>query len=320
MIDLQLAAPLPLTAGGDAMFNRVLLGIDFGSASLAAARWATRYVALRTHAILSHVVPHAEHAGDDADAENGSGESLHQMTPALAGGLGGFAATLAAQSTRTLVRYGRPSQWLSMLADDVGADLLVLGRRADANRVRVGEPNVIERAARRTGASVLVVPEGVAQGPTHIVAAIDESCFAPMVVKVARRLARLHEVPLTILHVMSPVVGAYERVIRTAGRLLGAGAPSKSTERLPAAVPLPARIARWLDDLGRTHNVLGLDRTEVLLGDPAREITATAATREASLVVVGMRGADDAPFGSIGSVTRELLTRAPVAVLAVNGL
>jgi nucleotide-binding universal stress UspA family protein len=32
-----------------------------------------------------------------------------------------------------------------------------------------------------------------------------------------------------------------------------------------------------------------------------------------------MRGGDDAPIGSIGSVARELLTRAPLPVLAVNG-
>jgi nucleotide-binding universal stress UspA family protein len=36
------------------------------------------------------------------------------------------------------------------------------------------------------------------------------------------------------------------------------------------------------------------------------------------LVVVGMRGADGAPSGSVGSVARELLTRGPLPVLAVN--
>jgi nucleotide-binding universal stress UspA family protein len=55
------------------------------------------------------------------------------------------------------------------------------------------------------------------------------------------------------------------------------------------------------------------------MGDPAREITAIARSTEPALVVVGLRGADDVPPGRTGSVARELFTRAPVPVLAVNG-
>jgi nucleotide-binding universal stress UspA family protein len=73
-----------------------------------------------------------------------------------------------------------------------------------------------------------------------------------------------------------------------------------------------------LAQLGQSHVVLGRDRTEVAVGDPAREIAATAASVAGTIVVVGMRGADEAPPGSIGSVVRELLTRAPIPVLAVN--
>ena len=112
--------------------------------------------------------------------------------------------------------------------------------RADANRIGVGEPNVIERVARRTSASVLVVPEGTTHGPDHIVAAVDESRFAPRVLDVASRLARMHEVPLTVLHVLSPVEGAYERVIRSAKHLLTrAGGP-----RLDVTRALDDEVAR----------------------------------------------------------------------------
>jgi nucleotide-binding universal stress UspA family protein len=57
-----------------------------------------------------------------------------------------------------------------------------------------------------------------------------------------------------------------------------------------------------------------------VVGDPVREVTAAAMENERSLVVVGMRGADSAPVGSVGSVARELLTRAPMPVLVVNGI
>jgi nucleotide-binding universal stress UspA family protein len=320
MRSLQLAAPSPTALPStDALFSRIVLGVDFGSASLAAARWATTHVAIRAHALLSHVVPIPDHARGCDDEDVACDASLRQMTPALTGGLGGFAATLDVASARSILRMGSPSRWLSAIANDAQASLVVLGRRADASRVRVGEPNVIERASRRTSASVLVVPEGSMHSPARVLAAVDESAFAPKVLAIARRLALIHEAPLIVLHVLSPAIGAYERVIRTAQHLLGRGRRLRSEERPVAANALPACTARWLVEVGHSHVVPGRDRTEIAMGDPAREIAATAAADEGTLIVVGMRGADNAPQGSIGSVARELLTRAPVPVLAVNG-
>jgi nucleotide-binding universal stress UspA family protein len=319
MTSLQLATPPPASSRQtDELFPRVVLGIDFGSASLAAARWATAHVAIRAHAILAHVVPSPHwlsEAAGDAAAHN---ESLRRMTPALTGGLGGFAATLDVAEARSILRIGSPSRWLSAVANDAEASLIVLGRRADASRIRVGEPNVIERTARRTSAAVLVVPEGSVHPPARIVAAVDQSAVALRVLGVAQHLARLHEVPLIVLHVLSPAIGAYERVIRTARHFVGRG--RMRGERLVVPSALPPGTAQWLVQLGQSHVVLGRDRTEIAVGDPAREIAATAAAVTGTIVVAGMRGADEAPLGSIGSVVRELLTRAPMPVIAVNAV
>ncbi len=319
MTSLPLATPPPRLAPADAAFTRVLLGVDFSSASLAAARWATAHVAPRANALLAHVLPVPEHSSEDDDGDRARVESLRQMKPALVGGLGGFAATLDVAGARSILRIGRPSRWLSIIANHEDVSLLVLGRRADANRVRVGEPNVIERASRRTSASVLVVPEGIVQPPAHIVAAIDESRFSPRVLRVAHHLARLHQVSMTVLHVLSPAVGAYERVIRSARQLIGGSRQLQSADRSSAPNALPLRMPRWLVELAQSHGVFGRDRTEVRMGDPAREITAGAGPGVATLVVIGMRGADEAPLRSLGSVARDLLARSPFPVLAVNG-
>lgn len=293
MTTLQLATPPPLSpATANTAFSPVLLAIDFGPASLSAARWATTYVARGADAVLAHAMPFT----DDSRGRNAKSitrpDSLRRMTPALVGGLGGFAATLDVAAHRSMVRAGLPSRCLPAISDDTGASLLVLGRRSDANRLRVGEPNVIERTARRAKSSALVVPEGVHSAPEHIVAAVDESSFAAHVLEAASGLARMHKIPLTVLHVLPPAVGAYERVIRSARHVVADARDKKSAARG--------------------------DATEVATGDPAREIVRTAMERGPSLIVVGMRGADDAPPGSIGSVARELLTRGPVPVLAVN--
>jgi len=310
----QLSPPV-----ADTLFPRVLLAIDFGSASLGAARWATTHIASGGEAVLMHVVPSDVEPSTSGTHRDAEGESLRGLTPAITGGLGGFAATLDVAGARSVVRVGRPSSSLAAATDDAEASALVLGRRAAANRIRVGEPNVIERVTRRTNASVLVVPEGTTRAPDRVVAAVDDSRFAPLVLRIANRLARLHEVPLTVLHVLSPVVGAYERVIRTAKQL-----PVSTGHRKSKKAPRPARLSpsttRWLVNLARAHTVIGRDSIDVAMGDPAREITRVATERKASLLVIGRRGADEAPAGSIGSVARELLMRAPVPILAVNGI
>jgi nucleotide-binding universal stress UspA family protein len=316
---LELATLLPLPAATvDALFSRILLAIDFGSASLGAARWGATHVAPNADAVLMHVMTD-QLPCDDAPAASAN-ESLQGVSCAVAGGLGGFADTLDIASSRTVVRVGRPSSCLASVANDAEVSLLVLGRRANANRIRVGEPNVIERAARRTSSPVLVVPEGTTKPPDHIVAAVDESRFAPLVLRVAGRLAQMHGLPLTILHVLSPAVGAYERVIRSAKHLLSHVGPPSATasERATVPAPLASRTARWFMRLGRAHDATRRHSAEIAIGDPVREIVRTAMEHAAPLVVVGLRGADEAPPGSIGSVARELMTRGRMPVLAVN--
>lgn len=318
MTALQL---VPTTALADppqrALFERVVLAIDFGSASLGAARWSTTNVARHTHAILSHIVPLTERFdhGSDGPAEI---ETLDRVLPTLSGGLDGFGATLELASARAVLRVGRPSQWLSAIANGAEASLVVLGRRGDANRKRIGEPNVIERLARRTSASVLVVPEGTAEPPRHIVAAVDEGGAAPAILRVARALAQLHECPLIVLYVSSPATGEYDRVMTSARHMLAATRTVRLAEPLADATAPPPGATRWLHELARSEDGSGMVRVKTTVGDPAREIAAVALEYGSTLVVVGKRGADGAPLGSIGSVARELLTRAPVPVLAVS--
>jgi nucleotide-binding universal stress UspA family protein len=163
------------------------------------------------------------------------------------------------------------------------------------------------------------VPEGTTHPPDHIVAAVDDSRFAPHVLRVAGQLARMHEAALTVLHVVPPVAGPYERVIRpTKHPLSRTGAPSDlAVERRAAPATLAPSTPRWVMQLGHGDESFGRLSTEIAIGDPAREIVRTAMEREAPLVVVGLRGADEAPAGSLGSVARELLTRGPMPVLAV---
>lgn len=290
----------PLTAREhQCTFPRVIAAIDFSAASLGAARWGVANVAAGADAIVCHVVPSAIDPGSENGGDRLEAARRHGETTALLGGLGGFGATLDAASVRSVVRSGRASDWLTELATEWRADLLILGRRTDASRRGIGEPNVLERSARRTEASVLVVPQGTTEPPRHIVAAIDRSAVAHRVLAHARALAQQHACALTLVHVVSPTTESYDRVRRPAR-----GRPAASPRLQTPHVAMPIEAS----DL------------HLLTGDPAREIILHAEHNRPALIVVGKRGADGAPTESIGSVARELLTRAASPVLSIGDL
>ena len=72
--------------------------------------------------------------------------------------------------------------------------------------------------------------------------------------------------------------------------------------------------------IGESPEIVRRSRIEVAVGDAAREVAKVASEVEAPLVVVGMRGSDHAPPGSVGSTARELMTRAPFPVLVANSI
>ena len=302
-------------ASEHALFSSMLLAIDFTPPSLAAARWAVGNIAAGAEPILAHVIPFAGPGAGTPAAEN-----MQAREAALAGSLRGFAATLRGglSAARIVLHVGRASQGLSDAAVETGAPLIVLGRRGNANRRRVGEPNVTERVVRGTGASVLVVPEDVVEPPRHVIAAVDDGPFVAAVLGAASRVAALHGCQLTLVHVLSPVAGAYDRLIRAAQHLVARGRRHRRPTAPVTPGVLPKQSSPRLIAMARSAVANG-GTLDVSVGDAAREIAAAAASRQSPLLVVGLRGADGAPVGSIGSVARELLARASVPVLAITG-
>ena len=293
---------------------RVVFGIDFSAPSLGAARWTVEHLlpAEGTRGCVAHVVPWPDGATALDVALDGE-RPLRAMRPALLGGLAGFGASLRLARARPVVRVGSPSVWLASLAASEGAGLVVLGRRRDSARHRLGEPNVIERVARRAACDVLVVPEG-APGPIeHVIAAVDAGASAAPVVARALALARSRDATLTLLHVLSPSHGSYDRLVRPRGR---AAAPERPAA--PGAAAYRDAAYAWLAWLARDAGPPVRCQLAVGCGDAGREILDLVARRGASVVVLGKRGADEAPRGSRGSVARELLARSPAPVLAVE--
>ncbi len=187
-----------MNAAAEPLFDRVVFGVDFASSSLAAARWATKYVARRTHALLSHVVPFPELLrGEDDSGDTLRGER-GPMLSALKGALGGFAVTLDLATSLAVLRIGRPSWWLSSIANQAQASLVVLGRRRRVARDWFGEPLVAERIAKQTSAPLLMVPEGTKESPARVIALVEASSDEGTIGNVAESLSRINNCALEL--------------------------------------------------------------------------------------------------------------------------
>ncbi|NUQ92511.1 MAG: universal stress protein [Gemmatimonadaceae bacterium] len=289
------------------------LGVDFSSASLGAAAWATQHVAPRAEAVAVHVAPLPDRCPYE-EIDHAAREHAVRLTiPAVRGGLDGFAATLRAEATGAIVRVGVPSRELARAATELDAGLVVLGRSKQAAWDSGHETDMVCRVARQATCDTLVVPEGNVARPEHVVAAVDDGPDATRVAERARAIATQLDVPLTLLHVVPSGSLAPQRLplVAPGARPVGATgtvAPGSGALR----VHVMAR--RWLGELLADGDGDAL----AVMGEPGREILRNAARLGAGLLVLGKRGADCAPHGSLGSVARHVLTRSPCPVLAVE--
>ena len=304
----QVAGP-PEKETAPPVLDRILVGVDFRQPSLAAARWAATHFGSCTRIELAHVLSVPEVPG-----------FLQPMLPVLddrlaatAGsplpGLRGFAATLGTRDLAVHVRVGHTVQSLADLAGNLQADLVVLGRKTlDGSRGRT-----LERLARCLTVPALIIGNGIDQRPRRILAAVDDAPIGHRVVDWAASLAQYFGAELTLLHVLSDSLLAYDWGRQaSSGEEPGPVSWSSSVRWVP-----PAHA--WLRGLNTTHRHPAVVRTTVAVGSVGPMILARARAARADLIVVGRNGAHASGHGDIGSATRLALRGAQVPLLVVPG-
>lgn len=150
--------------------------------------------------------------------------------------------------------------------------------------------------------------------PYHIIVAVDGSDESDRAVDWAADLAQCHDVPLTVVHVVSKAASnrvprsmeEYERIehVSLTERDLLHSAAEKLVDR--AAVRAEQAGAPKVD-------------TAILTGEPAQMLVAAADDCGANLVVMGCRGLSNVPGMMLGSVSHRMLHMMDRgAVLAVH--
>jgi nucleotide-binding universal stress UspA family protein len=205
-----------------------------------------------------------------------------------------------------LVEDGAPAETIIAQADQLGADLLVVGSHGTGGARRLLFGRVAEYVAKHAHASVLIARPDHESG--RIVVATDFSGPDEPATRLAAEEAVRRCAALTMVHsieVLSPEVALGEP---GAMPPLAFGAYPIAELREIARKRLTQTMAR----LGVTGDI------EVTEGPPADAIVKVAADEQADLLVVGTSGRTGIDRLLLGSVASGVIRRAPCSVLVAR--
>src|SRR5689334_12780484 len=192
----------PLPEGAEMRFDKIVVGVDFSEASLAAARWVADYLAPDAELLLVHVVSVPRPPIYLHDQIGPTVDQRSTFTPRLYAALSAFGEMLGADRIRVGIRTGVAWSALARVANEVNADLICVGRgnkRKGSSRFGATTP---QRLLAVAGVPVMVIPQGVTAKPDRIIAALSGRPGGEVVLPVAAKLASAWSAPLEAIHVI----------------------------------------------------------------------------------------------------------------------
>jgi nucleotide-binding universal stress UspA family protein len=206
------------------------------------------------------------------------------------------------------LREGRSVETVLKLAEELRADLIVVGSRGLGTLKRLALGSVSEGIAHRAACPVLVLRDGEAWPPQRVVAGDDGSHEARSAVELAARFAETFGAELILVR-SHPALSLPARSDRDL--------TERREEELlrDAGTALEERSAE-LSKGGRELRI----RVRPFVGDAATSIIRTAEEGPGcALIAVGARGPGTIDRGRLGSVSTKVLRAARCPVLVVPG-
>ena len=265
--------------------ERIVVGMDFGTPSIEAARWVASTFAPRAELILTHAVN--DHAADVAAA---AGESRSDLQTATAQ-LHEVARALPVDRYRAEVRDDGAARAILTVIAEYGADLIVVGPHGGRETTR-GIGTTAERLIRTSPVPVLLVASPRPRVPKQLLVPVDGGRLTHAVLEWADFMARRVGAGLALMHV-------HEARLEDDGD------------------PLLLPDERWLSKLVAESPEPSRSTSFTVAGKPSDEILAAAIRLDADLVIMGRRGRRRALSGVVGSTASDLLRHASCPVLIV---
>lgn len=294
--------------------ERIVIGTDFGAPSIAGARWATDVLAPDADVILAHMIALPAAPGAELGVEMDAAELERAARDAAGVRLAAVASLLPGERVRTALYVDRPHAALAELAEQTGADLVVIGPHGDRPRPWRRLGTTADRLVRIARTPVLVSIGEPSLPPRRLLVPIEDvgdPAVLTAVLRWARHLAGRFGAAVTLLSVVTAT--SYEeaaaRILAHAG---GGAAPdpgSRDTVR--------AATTQWLAEVAAAELPDAQVSTEVIFGDPGEAIVEAGTRERADLILLGRRSARTVMPEALGSTVATVLQGAACPVLVV---
>lgn len=205
------------------------------------------------------------------------------------------------------VLEGYPFDGILRAANEIGADLIVMGAHRRQFLLDIFVGTTIERVIRRGKIPVLMVNNEAQQSYERVVAPIDMSEASANALRVGVSTGLISERGVTLVHAFSAI---------GKGKMFIAGSDKATINRY-----ISDERRRALDEVTDFLTVSGFSGNrwdlELHEGEAMEVISQTISTRRADLVVMGTHARSGLLGTLIGSITEKALSTLSVDILAV---
>lgn len=268
--------------------DRIAIGIDFSETARAAAEWAVRVLAPDAELLLVHALDVGTSASLGEPLPNVPDETRRDARVLAESRLRAVADALTRPGARLELPDGPAAPALLSVAEDWGADLVVVGPHGERTVARTAIGTTAERLIRTSPIPVLLATGTSARGVRRLLVPVDEVDLTAAMLEWTRVLAQRTGAEVTLVHVLGSV-------------------PEDDT----------ARVEVWLAALAA--ELPGSVRVDLVTeaGSPGEHALAAARRASADLIVMGRRGRGRVLPGVLGSTASVVLRGAPCPVLVV---
>lgn len=288
--------------------KRVVVGVDFSEASVAAAKWTARGFAPGAELVLVHSLEVPQPPGFLKGVLPSTDELERTAREGAERRLRELGLTLGADRIWPEIRVGWPADQIAAVTEEHRADVIVVGEHGHRRGILGVLGSTAEQLARSAPAPVLLargLPEGA---PRTLLLPVDESPLLHQALGWGRFLAEKYTARVIAYYVINS---------RTLGRMKIVSSATKDRE---LEENLIADATRWLETrLTEAGFEPGATvEARVCVGDPAAEIIAASKRYAAELIVMPSRGTGVTRGALVGSVARSILRDTTCPVLVVN--
>lgn len=294
--------------------TRILIGMDFSAPAVAAARWVADQLAPDAELILAHVVDPPAALPFHTDAVPPRKEVIATATEFAEHRLKEIATYVAPGAGRRMVRVGPPHVVLPIVADEVKADLIVVGPHGDRPRPWKLLGTTADRLVRASHVPVLVATSPPAAPPREILAAVDDADITRDVLCWTREIAMTFGSQVTLMHVLSNAVYSHVTSMAHAHHVNSDDEADREIRR-----ELEGEGVRWIEKLAREGCDVDMATAAVTFGTPSDALLAMAETVSCDLMVLGRHGSGEVAPALLGSTLAAVLHGARCPVLVVTG-